>query len=154
MMDRCNPRCSAAFPGRPGYLSRGAAEIVAFITVPPQTDAQRGEGIFDKFMANQLGYDARGKRVVAESAQPCRRVLPKQESIEAQFGKELQKTWRGIQPTSITINGTCRSAGLEFYWTAVTTRVHGATDECLQPRCCPRRDVSLCTSQSAGTALP
>ena len=57
-----------AFPGRPGYLSRGApVEIVASLPYyrAAQTDAQRGEGIFDKSMEalrllNQFGYGREG----------------------------------------------------------------------------------------------
>ncbi len=81
------------------FLADQQVEIIASLPYyrPAQTDAQRGEGIFEKSIAalqllNQIGYGVQGSGLILNLVyNPAGAFLPpKQEAIEAQFRKELK----------------------------------------------------------------
>ena len=80
------------------FLARHLVEIVASLPYyrAPQTDAQRGEGVFEKSIQalkrlNRLGYGVEGSGLVLNLVHnPVGAFLPpKQAAIEAQFRREL-----------------------------------------------------------------
>ncbi|MDC4223933.1 MAG: arsenosugar biosynthesis radical SAM protein ArsS [Candidatus Manganitrophus sp.] len=102
VIDRCNLSVlllpSQADLG--AFLAGQRVEIIASLPYyrPTQTDAQRGEGVFEKSIAalrllNQLGYGAPGSGLILNLVyNPAGAFLPpKQEAIEAQFRKELER---------------------------------------------------------------
>ncbi|HZS11948.1 MAG TPA: DUF3641 domain-containing protein, partial [Nitrospirales bacterium] len=98
-------------------------EIVASLPYyrAPQTDAQRGDGVFEKSIAalqvlNRLGYGAEDSGLVLNLVQnPVGAFLPpKQEAVEAQFRRELQRL-HGIRFNRLyTITNMPISRFLEF----------------------------------------
>jgi len=81
------------------FLAAHQVEIIASLPYykGPQTDAQRGEGVFDKSMEalrrlNQLGYGKSDSGLVLNLVHnPVGAFLPpKQDAIESQFRKELR----------------------------------------------------------------
>jgi radical SAM/Cys-rich protein len=100
VMDRCNLSVlllpSQADLGE--FLTKHRVEIVASLPYyrAPQTDAQRGDGVFEKSLEglkrlNSLGYGREGSGLVLNLVyNPVGAFLPpKQEAIEAQFQREL-----------------------------------------------------------------
>ena len=80
------------------FLARHQVEVIASLPYyrAPQTDAQRGEGVFEKSIEglkrlNGLGYGREGSGLVLNLVHnPVGAFLPpKQEAIEAQFRREL-----------------------------------------------------------------
>ena len=100
VMDRCNLSV-LLLPSQADlaeFLARHRVEIVASLPYyrASQTDAQRGEGVFEKSiqalrLLNQLGYGEPGSGLSLNLVcNPVGAFLPpKQEAIEAQFRKEL-----------------------------------------------------------------
>lgn len=125
VMDRCNLSVlllpSQADLGE--FLARHRVEVVASLPSyrASQTDAQRGEGVFNKSMEalrllNRLGYGKEGTGLTLNLVyNPVGAFLPpKQEGIEAQFRKELA-THHGISFTHLyTITNMPISRFLEF----------------------------------------
>ena len=105
------------------FLAHHQVEIIASLPSyrASQTDAQRGEGIFEKSLdglrlLNRLGYGRLGSGLVLNLVyNPVGAFLPpKQESIEAQFKKELL-TKHGIEFNRLyTITNMPISRFLEF----------------------------------------
>lgn len=107
VMDRCNLSI-LLIPSQSDlaeFLAAHRVEVVASLPYyrASQTDAQRGEGIFDKSMEalrllNQLGYGQEGSGLLLNLVHnPVGAFLPpKQEAIEAQFRKEL-RTRHGVE---------------------------------------------------------
>ena len=102
VMDRCNLSILLV-PSQADlaeFLARHRVEIVASLPYfqASQTDAQRGEGVFDKSiealrMLNRLGYGREGGGLMLNLVHnPVGAFLPpKQETIEARFKHELQR---------------------------------------------------------------
>ena len=125
VMDRCNLSV-LLLPSQADlatFLAAHRVEVVASLPYyrAAQTDAQRGEGIFDKSMEalrllNQLGYGREGSGLLLNLVHnPVGAFLPpKQESIEAQFRKEL-RTKHGVEFNRLyTITNMPVSRFLEF----------------------------------------
>ena len=125
VMDRCNLSV-LLLPSQADlaeFLSRHGVEIVASLPYyrASQTDAQRGEGVFEKSIEalqrlNGLGYGRPDSGLALNLAcNPVGAFLPpKQEAIEAQFRKEL-RTRHGIEFNHLyTITNMPISRFLEF----------------------------------------
>ena len=105
------------------FLATHRVEIIASLPYykGPQTDAQRGEGVFDKSMEglrrlNRLGYGAPDSGLVLNLVQnPVGAFLPpKQDAIESQFRKELRAK-HGVEFNRLyTITNMPISRFLEF----------------------------------------
>ncbi len=125
VLDRCNLSVlllpSQADLGE--FLAHHRVEVIASLPSyqASQTDAQRGEGVFDKSMdalrlLNELGYGKEGSGLTLNLVyNPVGAFLPpKQTGIEAQFRKELM-TRHGISFTHLyTITNMPISRFLEF----------------------------------------
>lgn len=125
VLDRCNLSVlllpSQADLGR--FLAQHRVEVIASLPSyqASQTDAQRGEGIFNKSMEalrllNQLGYGKEGTGLTLNLVyNPVGAFLPpKQAGIEAQFRKELA-TRHGVSFSHLyTITNMPISRFLEF----------------------------------------
>jgi len=125
VMDRCNLSV-LLLPSQADlaeFLARHQVEIIASLPSyrASQTDAQRGEGIFEKSLEalrllNRLGYGRPGSGLALNLVyNPVGAFLPpKQDAIEAQFKKELQ-THYGIEFNRLyTITNMPISRFLEF----------------------------------------
>ncbi len=125
VMDRCNLSV-LLIPSQTGladFLATQRVEIIASLPSyrASQTDAQRGEGIFEKSIEalrrlNQLGYGQPDSGLVLNLVyNPVGAFLPpKQEAIEAQFRKELRAR-HGVEFTHLyTITNMPISRFLEF----------------------------------------
>jgi len=125
VMDRCNLSV-LLLPSQADladFLAAHQVEIVASLPSyrPSQTDAQRGEGIFEKSidalgLLNKVGYGLPDSGLLLNLVHnPVGAFLPpKQEAIEAQFRKEL-RTRHGIEFNHLyTITNMPVSRFLEF----------------------------------------
>ena len=125
IMDRCNLSV-LLLPSQADlakFLAAHGVEIVASLPYykEAQTDAQRGEGVFEKSIEglrrlNQLGYGQPDSGLVLNLVHnPVGAFLPpKQEAVEAQFRKEL-RTKHGIEFNHLyTITNMPISRFLEF----------------------------------------
>ncbi len=125
VMDRCNLSV-LLLPSQADlaeFLATHRVEIIASLPSyqAGQTDAQRGDGIFEKSiealrLLNQLGYGRSDSGLVLNLVyNPVGAFLPpKQEAIEAQFKKEL-RTKHGIEFNRLyTITNLPISRFLEF----------------------------------------
>jgi radical SAM/Cys-rich protein len=84
------------------FLARHQVEVIASLPYfrPSQTDAQRGDGVFEKSiralqMLNKVGYGLDGGSLILNLVyNPVGAFLPpKQQAIEAQFKRELRKQY-------------------------------------------------------------
>ena len=125
VMDRCNLSV-LLLPSQADlaeFLAAHRVEIVASLPYyrAPQTNAQRGEGVFEKSMEglrrlNYLGYGKPDSGLILNLVHnPVGAFLPpKQEAIESQFRKELRNQ-HGIEFTHLyTITNMPISRFLEF----------------------------------------
>jgi radical SAM/Cys-rich protein len=125
VMDRCNLSV-LLLPSQADlaeFLAVHRVEIVASLPYyrAPQTDAQRGEGVFEKSLEglrrlNELGYGKQDSGLVLNLVHnPVGAFLPpKQEAIESQFRKELRNK-HGLEFTRLyTITNMPISRFLEF----------------------------------------
>lgn len=125
VMDRCNLSV-LLLPSQADlaeFLAQHRVEVVASLPYyrAAQTDAQRGEGIFDKSiealrLLNGLGYGREGSGLLLDLVHnPVGAFLPpKQEAVEAQFRKEL-RTKHGVEFNHLyTITNMPVSRFLEF----------------------------------------
>jgi len=125
VMDRCNLSV-LQIPSQSDlaeFLAAHRVEVVASLPYyrASQTDAQRGEGIFDKSidalrLLNQLGYGREGSGLLLNLVHnPVGAFLPpKQDAIEAQFRKELRAR-HGVEFNHLyTITNMPVSRFLEF----------------------------------------
>ncbi|MBA5876414.1 MAG: radical SAM/Cys-rich domain protein [Nitrospira sp. CR1.2] len=125
VMDRCNLSV-LLLPSQADlaeFLAHHRVEVVASLPYyrAAQTDAQRGEGIFDKSIEalrrlNGLGYGREGSGLLLNLVHnPVGAFLPpKQEAVEAQFRKEL-RTKHGVEFNHLyTITNMPVSRFLEF----------------------------------------
>src|SRR5881409_534306 len=102
VMDRCNMSV-LLLPSQSDlaeFLADHRVEVIASLPYfrPSQTDAQRGDGVFEKSvralqLLNRLGYGVEGSGLVLNLVHnPVGAFLPpKQEAIEAQFRRELAR---------------------------------------------------------------
>jgi radical SAM/Cys-rich protein len=125
VMDRCNLSV-LLLPSQAGlteFLADHKVEIIASLPYfrTSQTDAQRGEGVFEKSVRslqqlNELGYGRDGTGLILNLVcNPVGAFLPpKQEAIEAQFRRELLRQ-HGIRFNHLyTITNMPISRFLEF----------------------------------------
>jgi radical SAM/Cys-rich protein len=125
VIDRCNLSV-LLLPSQAdlaGFLAAHRVEIIASLPYykGPQTDAQRGEGVFDKSMEalrrlNQLGYGKPDSDLALNLVHnPVGAFLPpKQDAIESQFRKELRAK-HGVEFNRLyTITNMPISRFLEF----------------------------------------
>jgi radical SAM/Cys-rich protein len=125
VMDRCNLSV-LLLPSQSGlaeFLAAHRVEVVASLPYfrAAQTDAQRGDGVYDKSIRalqqlNGLGYGREGSGLTLNLVHnPVGAFLPpKQEAIEAQFRRELSRQ-HGIQFNHLyTITNMPISRFLEF----------------------------------------
>ncbi|MCI0622143.1 MAG: arsenosugar biosynthesis radical SAM protein ArsS [Acidobacteria bacterium] len=105
------------------FLARHQVEIIASLPYyrAAQTDAQRGDGVFDKSIAalcllNRLGYGQEGSGLQLNLVyNPVGAFLPpKQESIEKQFKRELERQHGVVFNRLYTITNMPISRFLEF----------------------------------------
>jgi len=125
VMDRCNltvlqlgPQADLA-----EFLARNQVDVIASLPYfrPSQTDAQRGEGVFEKSIRglqqlNELGYGKQGSDLLLNLVHnPVGAFLPaKQEAIETQFRRELLKHYGVVFNNLFTITNMPISRFLAF----------------------------------------
>jgi len=125
VMDRCNLTVLLLKPqaGLAEFLANNSVEVVASLPYfqASQTDAQRGEGVFEKSiqamqMLNRLGYGVEGSGLVLNLVHnPVGAFLPaKQEAAEAQFRRELMRRHGVAFNKLYTITNMPISRFLEF----------------------------------------
>jgi radical SAM/Cys-rich protein len=125
VMDRCNLSVLLLAPQADlaDFLARNKVEVVASLPYfrSSQTDAQRGEGVFDKSisglrMLNEQGYGRQGSGLVLNLVHnPVGAYLPaKQDAIEVQFRRELLKRHGVVFNNLHTITNMPISRFLEF----------------------------------------
>ena len=125
VMDRCNLSV-LLLPSQSDlaeFLAQHRVEVVASLPYyrPSQTDAQRGEGVFEKSiralqLLNRLGYGVEGSGLTLNLVyNPVGAFLPpKQEAIEAQFRRELKRSHGVAFNHLYTITNMPISRFLEF----------------------------------------
>ncbi len=125
VMDRCNLSV-LLLPSQTDlaeFLADHRVEVVASLPYfrPSQTDAQRGDGVFEKSvralqLLNRLGYGVEGSGLTLNLVHnPVGAFLPpKQEAIEAQFRKELSHQHNVVFNHLYTITNMPISRFLEF----------------------------------------
>jgi radical SAM/Cys-rich protein len=125
VMDRCNLSV-LLLPSQEdlaGFLARHEVEVVASLPYyrTSQTDAQRGAGVFEKSVQalrvlNDLGYGREGSGLILNLVyNPVGAFLPpRQESIEAQFRRELAARHHVFFNRLYTITNMPISRFLEF----------------------------------------
>lgn len=125
VMDRCNLSV-LLLPSQADlaeFLAHHRVEVIASLPYfrSSQTDAQRGSGVFDKSIEalqrlNRLGYGAEGSGLVLNLVHnPVGAFLPhKQEAIEVQFRRELQRAHGVTFNHLYTITNMPISRFLEF----------------------------------------
>lgn len=125
VMDRCNLSILLVKPQEElaEFLAEQRVEIVASLPYfrPAQADAQRGDGIFDKSITalrklNALGYGVEGSGLTLNLVHnPVGAFLPPaQQSIEAQFKRELARQHGIVFNHLYTITNMPISRFLEF----------------------------------------
>ena len=125
VLDRCNLSVlllpSQADLGE--FLARHRVEVIASLPYfrASQTDAQRGDGVFEKSiealqLLNGLGYGREGSGLLLNLVyNPVGAFLPpQQEAVEAQFRRELQRTHGVTFNHLYTITNMPISRFLEF----------------------------------------
>jgi radical SAM/Cys-rich protein len=125
VMDRCNLTV-LLLPSQADladFLARHRVEIVASLPYfqSSQTDAQRGDGVFEKSIdalqrLNRLGYGREGSDLLLNLVHnPVGAFLPpRQEAIEARFKQELQRTHGIVFNRLYTITNMPISRFLEY----------------------------------------
>lgn len=125
VMDRCNLSV-LLLPSQADlaeFLAEHRVEVIASLPYyrSSQTDAQRGEGVFDKSMSalqmlNRLGYGVEGSGLTLNLVHnPVGAFLPpKEEAIEAQFRRELARHHGVVFNHLYTITNMPISRFLEF----------------------------------------
>ncbi len=125
VIDRCNLTVLllAAQADLAGFLAQHQVEVIASLPYyrAAQTDAQRGAGVFDKSIEalrklNALGYGRQGTGLLLNLVyNPVGAFLPpKQESIETQFKRELERQHGVVFNRLFTITNMPISRFLEF----------------------------------------
>jgi radical SAM/Cys-rich protein len=125
VIDRCNLTI-LLLPSQEGlaeFLAEHRVEVIASLPYyrPNQTDAQRGQGVFEKSIRalqylNRLGYGKEGSGLTLNLVyNPVGAFLPpKQDEIEVQFRKELQHRHGVVFNHLYTLTNMPISRFLEF----------------------------------------
>ncbi len=125
VMDRCNLTVLlvASQADLPEFLARHRVEVIASLPYyrAAQTDAQRGDGVFEKsiralHMLNDLGYGRENSGLKLHLIyNPVGAFLPpKQEAIEKQFKRELEQKHGVVFNNLYTITNMPISRFLDF----------------------------------------
>jgi radical SAM/Cys-rich protein len=125
VIDRCNLTVLLVTPQAdlPEFLARHEVEIVASLPYyrAAQTDAQRGAGVFERSLAalrklNALGYGHPDSGLTLNLVyNPVGAFLaPRQEAIEAQFRRELDRRWGIVFNRLYTITNMPISRFLDY----------------------------------------
>jgi radical SAM/Cys-rich protein len=125
VLDRCNLTVLLLAPqaGLARFLADHQVEIVASLPYhrPGQTDAQRGDGVFDKSIEalrrlNALGYGEEGSGLILDLAHnPVGAFLPpRQEAMEVRFKRELALGYGVVFNRLYTMTNLPISRFLEF----------------------------------------
>ena len=105
------------------FLAQNKVEVIASLPYfrAAQTDAQRGDGVFDKSMCalrklNELGYGQPGTGLLLNLVHnPVGAFLPpKQQAMEAQFRRELERRHGAVFNSLFTITNMPIGRFLEF----------------------------------------
>jgi radical SAM/Cys-rich protein len=125
VIDRCNLSV-LLLPGQAdlaNFLARNRVEVIASLPYnrEAQTDAQRGDGVFAKSISalcrlNELGYGQPGSGLVLNLVHnPVGAFLPpRQQAIEAQFRRELERHHDVVFNNLYTITNMPISRFLDF----------------------------------------
>src|SRR5208337_1132306 len=125
VIDRCNLSVLLvpAQADLANFLAQNRVEVIASLPYfrAAQTDAQRGSGVFDKSIAalrklNELGYGQPGSGLFLNLVHnPVGAFLPpKQQAIEAQFRRELERRHGVVFNNLFTITNMPIGRFLEF----------------------------------------
>jgi radical SAM/Cys-rich protein len=124
VMHRCNLTAITlpAYRDIPELLAKHDVEIVASLPyfLPKQTDAQRGEGVFERSLEalkrlNELGYGKGTSRVLNLITNPVGAFLPaKQAALEADWKRELRRRYQIEFDRLFTITNMPISRFLEY----------------------------------------
>jgi radical SAM/Cys-rich protein len=125
VLDRCNLTVLLLAPQADlaRFLADHQVEIVASLPYhrPAQTDAQRGDGVFDKSIEalrrlNALGYGEEGSGLILDLVHnPVGAFLPpRQEAVEARFKRELARSHGVVFNRLYTMTNMPISRFLEF----------------------------------------
>jgi len=125
VLDRCNLTVLLLAPQADlaRFLAEHQVEIVASLPYhrPAQTDAQRGEGVFDKSIEalrrlNALGYGEEGSGLILDLVHnPVGAFLPpRQEAMEGRFKQELARSHGVVFNRLYTMTNMPISRFLEF----------------------------------------
>ena len=154
VMDRCNLTITRlpSYADLPGFLAAHRVEVIASLPsfAGRQTDAQRGEGVFEDSIAalrhfNDLGYGAEGSGLLLHLVtNPVGAFLPgSQVSLEADWKRELRRR-HGIafnrlytitnMPISRYLQYLMDSGNLEGYMDRLVTAFNPAAVEGLMCR--------------------
>jgi radical SAM/Cys-rich protein len=125
VIDRCNLSVLLvpAQADLAGFLAQNRVEVIASLPYfrAAQTDAQRGDGVFAKSIAalrklNELGYGRPGSGLVLNLVHnPVGAFLPpKQQAVEAQFRRELERHHGVVFNNLFTITNMPIGRFLEF----------------------------------------
>jgi radical SAM/Cys-rich protein len=125
LMDRCNLTLLKLpnYSDIPELLAEHQVEVVASLPyyLPKQTDAQRGEGVFDDSILmlkrfNELGYGREGSPLkLTLVTNPVGAFLPpKQGPLEAEWKRELKRRYGVVFNNLYTITNMPISRFLEF----------------------------------------
>ncbi|MGE3401653.1 MAG: arsenosugar biosynthesis radical SAM (seleno)protein ArsS [Vicinamibacterales bacterium] len=125
VIDRCNLTITRlpAYSDIPDFLAAHQVEVVASLPsfAPRQTDAQRGEGVFEDSIAalqrfNELGYGADGSGLVLNLVtNPVGAFLPApQQALEADWKRELGRRYGIVFNRLFTITNMPISRYLQY----------------------------------------
>jgi len=125
VMDRCNLTITRLpnYAWIPEFLAEHRVEVVASLPsfAAKQTDAQRGEGVFEQSIAavrhfNELGYGAEGSGLVLNLVtNPVGAFLPaSQRALEADWKRELQRRFGIVFNSLYTITNMPISRYLQY----------------------------------------
>jgi radical SAM/Cys-rich protein len=125
VIDRCNLTITRlpSYADLPAFFAENGVEIVASLPwyAPKQTDAQRGDGVFQESIdalrtLNALGYGVPGTGLLLDLVtNPAGAFLPpKQASLEREYKREMQRRWGVTFNRLFTITNMPVSRFLEY----------------------------------------
>jgi radical SAM/Cys-rich protein len=124
VMDRCNLTVLTlpAYRDLPEFLAAHAVEVIASLPSPAakQTDAQRGDGVFERSIAalrrlNELGYGSDPALKLHLVTNPVGAFLPgDQAALEADWKRTLRQRWGIVFDRLYTITNMPISRFLEY----------------------------------------
>jgi radical SAM/Cys-rich protein len=125
VIDRCNLTITRLpnYADLPAFFAEQRVEVVASLPwyAPKQTDAQRGDGVFEESIdalrvLNALGFGVEGTGLVLDLVtNPSGAFLPpKQASLEREYKREMQRRWGVTFNRLFTITNMPVSRFLEY----------------------------------------